>query len=263
MRNIIETTKIGEHAIEPYKFKILGGSQVVENEVQEYVQKDTTTIFKEKQPEEKAPEAAVEKEEQNNKFVEELLKKTDELSSSMIKMQMQMEKQEVEFENRLKNDIQKESEAAFAKGYEQAKNEMQASINEIKNKYVTSIDNLEKEVEKSNSYFLKIENELSLSALEIAKEVIAKEIEDSSQKVASALSHELINDLKDGKNIQIKVNPKDFSAIKEEYKDAEYITISADDAIAEGGVIVFSDVGNLDGNIATRIQKVRKLIQTN
>jgi flagellar assembly protein FliH len=262
MKNIIGTAKINEHSIEPYKFKILGGAQVVEKEEdEEYVQKDSTPIFKEEDEEQEDKEK--QQEVQNNKDIEELLKKTDELSSNMVKMQMQMEKQEVEFENRLKAEVQKESESAFAKGYEQAKGEMQASVDEMKNKYVTSIDHLEKEVGKAGEYFKKIENEISSTALEIAKEVIIKEISDSSKNVAIALSHELINDLKDGKNIQIKVNPKDFSAIKDEYKDSEYINVSADDAIAQGGVIVFSDVGNLDGSIATRIQKVKSLIQNN
>lgn len=263
MRNIIDTSNKHEHCVESYKFKVLGGSQVVQEEkTEEYVQKDTTPIFKE---EEQAAQKEVtqNKEQENNKFIEELLKKTDELSSSMIKMQMQMEKQESEFENRLKLEIERESKIAYQNGFDKAKSELEANINSIKSKYVTSIDNLEKEVEKSNTYFKKIEDDLSTTALEIAKEVIKKEINESSQKVALALSHELINDLKGGKKIEIKVNPKDFDAIKEAYKDKEHIFISADDAITEGGVIVLSDVGNLDGNIATRIQKVKNLISYN
>lgn len=262
MRNIINTTKIQEHSVEPYKFKVLGGTQLSNEEKEaEYIQKDTTPIFKEENDTSSKESSKIE--DTTNKFVEELLKKTDELTSSMVKMQMQMEKQEIEFENRLKNEIEREAKSSFEKGYNQAKSEIEAGVNEIKNKYVTSIDNLEKEIEKSNQYFKKIEEELSLTALEIAKEVILKEISRSSSEIAISLSRELINDLKDGKKIEIKVNPKDFNAIKEEYKDIEHITISADNAISEGGVIVLSDVGNLDGNIATRIQKVKSLIQNN
>lgn len=267
MRNIINTKKIDEHNVSPYKFKVLGGMSIEEDSEDEtYVQENSTEFHKEQAVNdvETIPTVQTKKEdEENKKFIEELLKKTDELSSSMIKMQMQMEKQESEFSTRLQNELQREAEASFQKGYNQAKEDLETSVNEIKNKYVNSIDNLEKEIEKSNEYFKKIEQELSSTALEIAKEVILKEVSSSSSAVAVALSRELINDLKDGKNIEIKVNPKDAETLKEEYKSSEHIKISSDSAIAEGGVIVLSDVGNLDGNIPVRIEKVKHLIQNN
>ncbi|DAB31571.1 MAG TPA: flagellar assembly protein FliH, partial [Sulfurospirillum sp. UBA11407] len=110
MRNIINTTKIQEHSVEPYKFKVLGGTQLSNEEKEaEYIQKDTTPIFKEENDTSSKESSKIE--DTTNKFVEELLKKTDELTSSMVKMQMQMEKQEIEFENRLKNEIEREAKS--------------------------------------------------------------------------------------------------------------------------------------------------------
>jgi flagellar assembly protein FliH len=263
MKNIISTSTIQEHSVEKYRFKILGGTNIAQEEIKEpekYVQKDSVEIFKEELPLENT---IVQKKEEeiNNKFVEELLKKSDELSSNIIKLQMQIEKQEAEFERRLQSELKREADASFEKGYQQAKKEIESSANEVKTKYLNAVGNLEKEVKKSSEYLKKIETELSSTAVEIAKEVIAKEVSNSSSKVAIALSKELINELKDGKKIELKVNPKDYEDIKQEYAELENIRVSADDAISLGGVIVFSDVGNLDGNLLTRLQKVKNLIQ--
>lgn len=267
MRNIINTSRIQEHSVEKYRFKVLGGTTLAQDEHDEsenYVQKDSVDIFKEDNMREiETPVHQNNEEAISNRFVEELLKKSDELSSNIIKLQMQIEKQEAEFERRLQSELQREAEASFEKGYKKAKEEIEASSEELKNKYLTSINNLDNEIKKSNLYLKRIEDDLSSTAVEIAKEVIAKEVSASSSKVATELSKELINQLKDGKKIEIKVNPVDYEFIKQEYKDMEHIHISADDAISKGGVVVFSDVGNLDGNLAMRLQKVKNLIQNN
>ncbi len=263
MKNIISTSKIQEHSVEKYRFKILGGSTLAQEDIQEnvnYVQKDSVDIFKEEKPVEVIlPQKNVE--EISNKFVDELLKKSDELSSNIIKLQMQIEKQESEFERRLQSELQRESESSFEKGYQKAKQEMEANSDEMKKRYVAAIGNLDKEIKKSSDYLKKIENDLSATAIEIAKEVIAKEIDNSSSQVAIALSKELVKELRDGKKIEIKVNPTDYDYVKSEYANLENINVNADDAISKGGVVVFSDVGNLDGNISTRVQKVKNLIQ--
>jgi len=67
--------------------------------------------------------------------------------------------------------------------------------------------------------------------------------------------------LKDAKSIKLKVNPKDLESLKERYSTIENIRVDGDSAITEGGVVVLSDAGNLDGNISTRLEKVKNLIE--
>jgi len=91
--------------------------------------------------------------------------------------------------------------------------------------------------------------------------VILKEVKHSSSEIASELSKNLMEELKDAKNIKLKVNPKDYDALKEIYSSIENIRVDSDSAITEGGVVILSDVGNLDGNIYTRLDKVKNLIE--
>lgn len=247
-----------EHSIEPYHFKVLGGANILpesESILPEAIKEVPPA------PKEKVIKEEVIKQDANNLFVEKLLKKSDELSSNIIKLQMQIEKQEVEFQKRLTNDIKRESDNSFQKGYDKAKNDLQQTVNEIKEKFLNSINILEEQAKNSDEYLKKIEADLSSTAVEIAKEVILKELKQSSSEIAKALSQKLIEELKDAKNIKLKVNPKDFEALKENYSNIENIRVDSDLSIAEGGVVVLSDVGNLDGNLSTRIEKVKNLIQ--
>lgn len=254
MKTIIETNEVKEHMIEPYRFKVLGGAKLVETSEEDVV--DNSNIEQEVVP----IEQEVIKQENDNKFVEELLKKSDELSSNLIKLQMQIEKQESEFERRLQSELERERQSSYENGYNKAKEELEVSIKEIKDKYLNSFKKLEEESKKQENFLKKLEEELSSVAIEVAKEVIAKEVKESSASIAKELSKVLMEELKDAKKIKLKVNPKDFEDIKSVYSDIEHISVDSDSAISEGGVVVLSDVGNLDGNIKTRLEKVKNLI---
>ncbi len=262
MKNVIENSATNGHKVEPYHFKVLGGSKVVQSS-----EDDVTSSVKESNKETKdelntlsKPEVVVQVDEQQNKFIEELLKKSDELSTNIVKLQMQIEKQEEDFNNRLKNELERESKNAYERGYQKAKDDLELGLKEIKEKFLDSINTLDLEIKKGNDFLYKIEEELSSTAIEIAKEVIAKEVKESSSIIANTLAKILIKELKDAKNIKLKVNPKDFKAFKEIYSESENIKVDADSAITEGGVVVLSDAGNLDGSIQTRLEKVKNLV---
>ena len=254
MKSIIDVKEVQNHVIEPYRFKVLGGAKVVESSAEE--KKEEQNL----QEREDILEQPVQPVPQDNQFVEELLKKSDELSSNLIKLQMQIEKQEAEFERRLQNELEKERQSSYEEGYKKAKEELEQVAKEAKEKYFYSINKLEDESKKHEEFLKKLENELSSVAVEIAKEVIVKELKSSSSDIAIALSKALIEELKDAKKIKLKVNPKDYEALKEVYSNLEHIFVDSDVAISEGGVVVLSDIGNLDGNITTRLEKVKNLI---
>ncbi len=110
--------------------------------------------------------------------------------------------------------------------------------------------------------FLKqVESDLSSTAVEVAKEIILKEIKHSSSDIAATLSQKLIEELKDAKNIKLKVNPSDYESLNEIYSTIENVKVDSDSSITQGGVVILSDVGNLDGNISTRLEKVKNLIE--
>ncbi len=259
MKNIIDKETSRNHTIEPYHFKVLGGVSNVHKMEDETVSQEV--VEKTEQEADVKVEPVVQINEQQNQFIEELLKKSDELSTNIIKLQMQIEKQEEDFNKRLQNEIQRESENAYEKGHKKATDELQESVNELKQKFLNSINILEDEAKKGDEFLKKLENELSSTAIEVAHEVILKEIKHSSSEIAIALSKSLMEELKDAKNIKLKVSPKDYESLKEVYSTIENIRVDSDSAITEGGVIILSDAGNLDGNISTRLEKVKNLIE--
>ena len=193
-------------------------------------------------------------------FVEELLKKTDELSSNIIKLQMQIENQESEFAKRLETEISRAKEDGKNEGIAQANAANEARINELEARFSASAAKLEEQYVKFDEFLKKIEEELGQTAIKIAKEVIDKEISTSSNQIAHHLASSLIKELSNVKNIEIRVNPEDSEYIKEQFSKNEHVKISADDAISKGGVVIISDGGNIDATMQTRLEKLKMLV---
>ena len=193
-------------------------------------------------------------------FVEELLKKTDELSSNIIKLQMQIENQESEFAKRLEAEISRAKEDGKNEGIAQANAANEARINELEARFSASAAKLDEQYIKFDEFLKKIEEELGQTAIKIAKEVIDKEISTSSNQIAHHLASSLIKELSNVKNIEIRVNPEDSEYIKEQFSKNEHVKISADDAISKGGVVIISDGGNIDATMQTRLEKLKMLV---
>ncbi len=254
MDNVIEQSELNKHTIQRYRFKVLGSKKVEEEFINEL--KETVDLEVKKEPVKKEPV-----DESQNQFIEELLKKSDTLSSNIIKLQMQIEKQESEFENRLKESVAREREISFEEGYKKAKEELESSYNDKVANYIESAKKLKEKISEVDAYFEKIEKNLLETSLELAKEVIKKEISNASSQVALALAKELLKDLKDAAKVTLKVNPRDYDALKEIFTEDEKIEVQSDTAVSPGGVILLSEKGNLDGSITARLEKVKYLLQ--
>lgn len=263
--NIINKEKLDDHSVQRYRFKVLG-THIGESE--DLLEENEIYTGEKSIPVEAKPifEEIVnigKMEEGQNQFIEELLKKTDELSSNVIKLQIQIERQEQDFNNRLNEELTRERENAYNIGYQKAKEESELLVQEAKSRYLKSMTMLDALYKKMEEVFNKVESDMSATAFEIAKEVIQKEIKESSSKIAIALSRELIKEIKEATKIELRVNPKDLEDMKENYLKEAKITVTSDDSITLGGVVILSDIGNLDGNLAMRLEKVKYLIQDN
>ncbi|EDP4782205.1 TPA: flagellar assembly protein FliH [Campylobacter jejuni] len=193
-------------------------------------------------------------------FVEDLLKKTDEMSSNIIKLQMQIESQENEFNNRLNSELENAKEKFAKEGYEKAKEEFQKELSDFKDKYLKSIAKLDNACENLENFIEKNEKELADIAIDIAKEVILKELELNSSKIAYALAKDLIGELKGASAIELKVNAEDYEYLKEQFDQNAHIKISLDDAISKGSVVIISDAGNIESNLNSRLTKIKKMV---
>ena len=196
----------------------------------------------------------------DSNFVEELLKKTDELSSNIIKLQMQIENQESEFAKRLEAEIARAKEDGKNEGIAQTNAANEAKIKELEAKFSASAAKLDEQYVKFDEFLKKSEEELGQTAIKIAKEVIEKEVSSASSQIAHHLANSLIKELSDVKNIEIRVNPEDSDYLKEQFSKNERVKVSADDAISKGGVVIISEGGNIDATMQTRLEKLKMLV---
>ncbi|MCX2683024.1 flagellar assembly protein FliH [Campylobacter sp. MIT 21-1685] len=256
--NVISSANSDQHSVEDYRFKVI-------SEFDSNVEKPTNSNPQVEQVENEklsAPELQKELEIPafQPSFVEDLLKKTDEMSSNIIKLQMQIESQESEFNNRLNLELENAKEKFLKEGYEKAKLEFEKELEELKEKYIKTLSKLDEACANLDSFVQKNERELADTAIDIAKEVVLKELESNSAKVAYNLAKDLIAELKGASAIELKVNSNDYEYLKGHFSEDVHIKISLDDAISKGSVVILSDVGNIESNLESRLRKIKKMV---
>lgn len=265
--SVITSEETVEHFVENYRFKVLldheNGKSEQDNAANKH--KDNQNLLKqnnqtESQSVSEAPLMPPIQSGFDASFVEELLKKTDELSSNIIKLQMQIENQESEFNKRLEAEIARAKDDGIALGVAQEAQKFQSELNALNERFNSSILKLANFYNTLDEFLKKNEDELANAAINVAREVISKEVSASSSNVAFALSKSLMQDLKDAKNITIRVNPDDAKFLSDEFSGNDHIKIESDDAISRGGVVIISEVGNIDAKIETRLEKLKRLI---
>jgi flagellar assembly protein FliH len=252
LSRVVNGEAVEKHIIKEYKFKSFNDNEDATHEVIVKKESNVPTI-------EQTSQNNIQNEpQQNNEIIEKLLQKIEELSNNIISIQNKFEQQL----NDCKQQIEIEKQKAFEEGYNKGKSE---SENSLKSEVQEKIELLKKsiqKVDKINELFeekiLSIEKELISVALDIAKEVIQKEVSENSKEIALSLAKALMEDIKDATKITIKVNPKDAKYLKEQ--NLQNVEIVEDDAVKEGGVVILSDIGNIDAQILQRFKAIKEAI---
>ncbi len=191
-------------------------------------------------------------------LIESLMKKTDEMSSNFIKLQMKLEEKEEEF----KLELQNAKESAFSEGIEagiaKAADDGLVHVKESLQLFSSSVEKLEKSALEFETALASVKNELMNAAIDIAKEVIKVELSTNSNEIAKVLADELIKELQGASKVRLKVNPKNHATLSEHFGTLAHVDIVSDSAISEGGVVVISDAGNMDAQIHKRFERVKK-----
>jgi flagellar assembly protein FliH len=247
----------GKHLVESFQFKPL---EIDDNSVSNQFQPISIGKQSEKSvSNENVTQQVTNNENQNNKLIEELLKKNDEFSSSLMKMEMMLEKQQEEFSKQLAEVKELAYKDGYAQGVNDTKNQMESELREHINKLIESINKIEEIYKEYQTKAEGIEKELVGVAVDIAEEVIQKELLENSKQIALNLTKELINDIKEATKIEIKVNPADFEYI-EQNLNLEKVKIIPDNAISAGGVVILSDAGNIEAEIKERFTTIKNHI---
>ena len=239
--------------------KIINGGRSEKHIIKEYKFKEIDSIEeKDIKPIEKTIETPKNEQENNqNEIVEKLLSKIEELSNHISAAQQKFDTQIQECNQRIEIEKKEAYENGYKQGFEEGKKQCESEFNEkikLLEESIKKIDNINEIFEEK---ILSVEKELISVALDIAKEVIQKEISKESSEVAYNLAKALMEDIKEATKIKIKVNPKDAEYLKDKFDNVEIIP---DSAIKEGGVVIMSDLGNIDAEVMERFKNVKEAI---
>ncbi|AFI05438.1 flagellar assembly protein FliH [Helicobacter cetorum] len=250
--NLIQKDNLDKHDIQRYEFKSMANLPLKVSTSSSGVSLETPT-----------QKELLEKKVVENDLIDCLLRKTDELSSHLVKLQMQFEKAQEESKSLIENAKNDGYKIGFKEGEEKARNELVNSVNDEKNQLLHAITSLHEKMKSSQEHLSALEKELSAIAIDIAKEVIVKEVEENSQKVALALAEELLKNVIDATNIHLRVNPLDYPYLNEHLQNASKIKLESNDAIAKGGIVIDSSNGSIDGNLMNRYKTLKESVLDN
>jgi flagellar assembly protein FliH len=254
MATIISSNAVNEHNVHKYSFKVIAMGSNEQKKSEEKV------FTQENNPKARASDidSSALSTSSKDSLIESLMKKTDEMSSNFIKLQMKLEAKEEEFAQELKKAKEEAFNEGLKAGEAKAREEIDKALNNKLELLTASIQKLEESAGEFEKALESLKNELLHAALDIAKEVIQIEVSENSAKVAKTLSDELLKELQSASKITLKVNPKDHSTIVEHLGKLEHVEVLPDSAVSEGGVIVLSDAGNIDAQISKRFERVKK-----
>jgi len=155
----------------------------------------------------------------------------------------------------------------YDEGYREASEKGKKEYQELKEKLQLEY---EKEVEKIKNFLknceaefkkvvLDLDQEVLKLALDIAKKLVFKEI-SSDVKTSLRVIREALKYIAEGSRVKIKVNPEEFSAIKnafEKEKTAfEILEVVPDESISRGGVFIETEMGKIDATFEKRWEKL-------
>lgn len=261
MEVVINESISGRHTIDKYKFKVFSSGSSSDDE--------HTKSFAEQQLEEQPVAQRVEEApaseskpqpspSHRDELVESLLKKTDDVTSNFIKMQMKIE----EMEQQHKAALEAARQEAYESGVQDGRNALQKEVDDANEnglqQFAESVKKLETTAEHYMQAVGKIESELTLAAIDIAKEVIAIEVSEQGSEIAKKLASSLIKELQGAAKVTLKVNPADHGEISQHVGTLSHVNVVSDKAISRGGVIAISDAGNIDSEVMKRFERIKQ-----
>lgn len=258
MEIVINESKKGRHTVDKYKFKVfsMGGQSESEH----------TVSFAEQQLEEPPVAESITEEAppgqkhstHRDEIVESLLKKTDDVTSNFIKMQMKLE----EMEQQHKAALEQAKKEAYDEGVQAGRSALESELQQAQesglSQFSESVKTLETTAQSFEGALNGIKEELIHAAIDIANEVIGMEVSSQGSEIAQKLSEHLIEELQSASKITLKVNPADHGAISEKVGALTHISVVSDSAISRGGVVAISDAGNIDSEIMKRFERIKQ-----
>jgi len=254
---IISENNLDKHDVSKYSFKVLGAGESEHVLSDEHEKEEVASASNNEQVQDITPSPVAEVPQQKDDMVQSLLKKTDELSGNYIKLQMKLEARDEEHKSEIEEARQNAYEEGIEAGKSQMNKELDAKVKENIDQFSKSIERIGKTAKDLEMALDPLRDELVSVAVDIAKEVVVSELSASSKDVATALARQLLEEVKGSTSVKLRINPKDFEHVKEQIGEVKGLEIEPDTALTPGGVVVISDVGNIEGDIMRRFERVK------
>jgi flagellar assembly protein FliH len=202
-------------------------------------------------------------------------KKITEEESIIISLEKKVQELQEKLDQQCKSIIEKEK-LAYNKGHEEGLSEgILIAKTEVTGEYEKKINSLQKissefltnlEKEKKQIY-ANAEHLLLKLCFEIVKKITSCEIKENDEIILSVI-RKAISYIGDREHLVIRVSPSDFEKVsgRKDYwapitDRLQEIIIEKDDRIEQGGCIVESNSGIVDGRLGVQIEELSMLIE--
>lgn len=167
-------------------------------------------------------------------------------------------------------DAQMEAESIRLQAYQAGEQAAQAELDQA----MTALDNMRAEldqeaVSRAEEFWKTVEPEVLKLSVEIARKIVRREIEKDDEFILDAVKAGL-HQLSSRQDLKIRVNSADSEMVKEHRDDltASFdgmppVEVIEDRRVPQGGWIVESTSGRLDGRVDTQMNEIeRSLTET-
>ena len=172
-------------------------------------------------------------------------------------------------ENQLQVQLKERYDEGFKDGYKNASTEIE---NIYKEKFIKKVDEFNKILktidEKIAGYDGEFENLVLKLSFEIAQKITRREIQKDS--IIEEVLKESLKKILGANSVIIKIHPEDYKILNEDinkkiFFDESFskIKFEQDDRIEQGGCVVETEIGNVDGRISSQINELKKYFDSN
>lgn len=194
-------------------------------------------------------------------LLKEVLEQSSQNKASLQALQEQMQNFSTSQQNQMLEEGKKSAyEQGVVDGEKRAKESLESEVEAQKQSLTYAINNLQDAIIQTQERIKTLESELSSIAIDLAKEVIIKEVQEESQKIAFHIAQELLESISQSSEITLRANPIDLPYLQEKLPQASKIHFEPDALISRGGVIISSPLGNFDGTILSRYKNLKRTI---
>lgn len=194
-------------------------------------------------------------------LLKEVLEQSSQNKASLQALQEQMQNFSISQQNQMLEEGKKSAyEQGVLDGEKRAKESLESEVEAQKQSLTYAINNLQDAIIQTQERIKTLESELSSIAIDLAKEVIIKEVQEESQKIAFHIAQELLEPISQSSEITLRANPIDLPYLQEKLPQASKIHFEPDALISRGGVIISSPLGNFDGTILSRYKNLKRTI---